>query len=236
MATTKRLIEQSLRTLGVLATGEEGRPAEIQDGLLALRQMLDSWSTAENVIHVVSHETLALDGTKRVYTIGEGADWDTPVPRHVKELSILQGGSQQIPCEAAPLKLWEGLTDKLTTSGTPRYYYFNEFTDDGVATISFSATPLAGDSVVMASLKPLSPSLKLTEEMELPAPYEAAIRFNLAIELADEYGKQVSAVTATRARDTLMAVKKMNHRPRHAKVDRGITGGDKPYNVNAGPA
>ena len=235
MATTKRLIEQALRTIGVLASGEEARPAEMQDGLLALQQMLDGWSTQEVLVPAVSRETFPFVEGQREYTIGEGGDFDTQRPRSISVLTILQGGGTQVPCDQAPLAMWEHLRTKHTSVGTPCYFYYQEHAQGDLGLLTFSSIPFAIDSAVIASIKPLVPNMTLTEGMELPAEYEPAIRWNLAIDLAPEYGKDVSAVIVKRAKDTLNDIKRMNHRPRHAKVDRGITAPNRRYNINSGP-
>ena len=79
MPTTKQIIEASLRTIGVIASGEEAKAHEINDALEAAKQMMDSWSNHGLMLYALTHETFSLTGN-RTLTIGDGGDIDTTRP------------------------------------------------------------------------------------------------------------------------------------------------------------
>ncbi len=108
----------------------------------------------------------------------------------------------------------------------------------------WSAEPLLNPLIVdeatgletMQVLSAALPAGGLTEAVDLPAGYERALVFNLCIELADEWGKEVSRAVAINARDSKKLIKRNNSRTPILKVDRGITDRTNGhYNIVEGP-
>lgn len=246
MATNKTLIEQSLRLLGVIARGEPGDPAEIQSAYLIYQQMIDGWNTHETLINSVTTRELHFDGIKSSFKIDTNLFGDINIvpPVLIKSVNINLSNGTLVSCDYAPLELFAGLTKNRVA--TPRYWYYERFYNqtpalgDIISTatglLQFSTIPQANEIAIITSLVPLAPKYGLTIESGLPPVYEAAVRWNLAIELAPEYGKPISDVMAVKAKSSLNDIMRMNHRPMHATIDAGILptrGGY--YNVNSGP-
>lgn len=233
MATTKRLIESALRTIGVLASGEEANPGEIQDALEIAQQMLQSWSNETLLVHVYTHESFTLTGA-RSYTIGPGGDFDTTRPQHLVNVRVRDAGGLETPITITSLEQWAGTPLKDTERYAPAYVYY--IPEMPLGRLEFSANPQDGDTLKLVSAKPIEALPALTEDMTYPPGYDRAIRLGLATELAPEYGRPVDQVLFTQLMQAMTALKKANSRARvpTLEVDRGLRRGRR-YDIDHGP-
>ena len=222
MATTKQLIQGAMRTIGVLAAGEEAHPAEMQDALEYAKQMLESWSNETLLVQAYTHETFPLAGT-RSYTIGPGGDLDTVRPQHLVNVRIRDAGGLETPVTIASLEQWATIPLKDTERHTPSYVYYAP--EHPLGRLEFSAMTTAGDSLYLVSAKPIEALPALTEDTTYPPGYDRAIRLGLALELAPEYGKQVDQVLASQLSYAMTVLKRTNSRARvpTLEVDAGLT-------------
>ena len=72
----------------------------------------------------------------------------------------------------------------------------------------------------------LTPFQTLDSEVSLPNGYERAIKFNLAVELAPEYGTTLRPEVAQIANDSLSQIKNTNYRTPRTTSDLPINRGD----------
>ena len=99
MATAKQIIEAALRTVGVLASGEEGTPAELQDALFSLNSMLDSWSADSLLIPNLKEKVFPLSSSMTTYSYGVGGDFNDVRPMSVEYAQIVDTAGFRYPCE-----------------------------------------------------------------------------------------------------------------------------------------
>ena len=81
---------------------------------------------------------------------------------------------------------------------------------------------VAVNTLVLDSWKPLSTLAALTTSLSLPPGYERALRYALALELAPEYGRQVSEIVMAAAVESKAAIKRMNIAPAYLQVDDAL--------------
>jgi hypothetical protein len=79
-----------------------------------------------------------------------------------------------------------------------------------IAEINFFPIPDQAYSLNLASWTPLQTFSTLTDNLALPAGYQRMIEFNLAIELAAEYGAEIPSQVGAIASRTLAEVKRIN--------------------------
>ena len=233
MATTKRLVESALRSIGVLASGEEAKPAELQDALLYAKQMLDSWANETLLVPALVHEQFDLT-EQNTFTIGPGGDFDTVRPTLIEKLNIREPSGHQVPVEIVGLNTWSDIPIKSNVQSFPLYAYYTS--GNPLGTLRFSAVTAAGNKLVMVSSKPIQDLPELTEEVEFPPGYERAIRLGLALELTPEYGKQVDQVIALQYAQARKILKRTNSatRLRDLQVDPALTQ-PRGYDIYSGP-
>lgn len=234
MATARELIEGSMRLIGAIATGETASSEEATTALTVLNEMLDSWSTESLVIYDITREEFTLTPGTGAYTIGTSGAFNTPRPLKIENAAIeIQSAS---PTTEMPLKLlspdeWAAIATKDIASSIPTELFM-----DGaypLATINLWPKPTAAEKLVIYSWKPLTAIAELGTSISLPPGYSKAVRYNLALELAPEYGRDPSTIVVANAAESKANIKRMNSKPVYLECDIGLLG-RRTYNIMTG--
>ena len=210
--TARELISSAMRLIGVLAEGETPSSNSANDALSTLNQMLSAWSNENLTIHQKVRDEFTLTAADGSYSWGTTAgagNFTTARPIQVLSANIeLQGTDpQEIPLQILTLQQYAAISSKTLDSSIPAAVYFDgAYPNVGV---EFYPVPSAAEHVVFYSLKPFS-TLTLSTELSYPPGYEKAIRYNLAIDLAPEYGRQVDAIIMQQATETKADLKRKN--------------------------
>lgn len=236
MATTKQLIDSALRSIGVLASGEEAKPSEVQDALQYATAMLESWSLDGLLVHALQHESFALSATSggRTFTIGTGGDFNTVRPIAIENLRLRDSGGLETEIKQYSLNQWASIPIKDAVRNYPEGFYYEPGYPLG--TIYFSSIPDTGDTLKLVSRKLISDLPALGTDLTYPPGYDRAIRLGLAIELAPEYGKPVPAEMAALFRDSLFKLKRTASAGRvpSLQADAGLVR-RRGYDITSGP-
>lgn len=223
MATGRDIVESALRLIGALATGEAAQASEAIDGLESLNDMLDSWSNDNLIVPAVTREEFSLVGGQQSYTMGPGGDWDTTRPIGlVKALLQVSGTNPTFETEMKILspKEYAVLTVKQTQSDIP-FYIYRENTFP-LETFKLFPVPQDGvNKVVLYTWKPLATFTNLSTSASLPPGYLRALKYNLAVEIAPEYGIEASATVNRVALESLAKIKLQNKQPQLMGCDQG---------------
>lgn len=230
MATAKQIIEGALRTIGVLASGEEGQPAELQDGLSALNGMIDSWSNDSLLIPSYKERVFTLDDQKVTYSYGAGGDFNAPRPMSVEYAQIVDSANFRYPCEIYGVRTWA--TNIRPVTIRPSGIYFEA--SYPMANIHFPTFPYSTDKLVLQVLEPLSTIDSIVEVINMPKGYERALKLNLAVELAAEYNGKLSQITILQAEQAKRQLKIMNAKVEALTFDFN-TSNNLVYNIVQGP-
>lgn len=206
--TARQIITASLRKLGVIASGETPGSEDLQDGLSALQGLIDSWSAIDLLSYVETKETFTLTPGKQEYTIGSSGDFDTGRPIEILGLSVLEAGGPEIHLEHLKFEQWYGASRANATSSLPYEFYFE--TAWPLAKLKLYPVPSEAKQIVIYSRKPFSSVSTVNASVDLPHGYEDAVVYNLALELADEYGAEVSPLIVKKADDALAMIKARN--------------------------
>ena len=221
--TAQELIKASLRAINAIATGETPTADELMDGLEALKIMLRSWSSSNILIYSISQDTLTMTGASS-YTIGSGGDANTTWPTEIKGAVVDTDYNLKIIGEA------EYRSVKRSELGsTAAYLYYNPAYPLGV----LYPYPVGGSSMVIDSLKALTDPTTLTSSVAFPTSYDAAIKWNLAMHLAPEYGKAPSQYIIGLAMDAKKMIESKNAAMQINAVDLSDIGRNyRQYDIN----
>lgn len=195
MATARSIIYAAMRKLGVLAAGEVPQADEAADSLLALNAMLASWSTTKLLVPRITQVEATVSGA--TYTL-------TSRPMRVLDSTVLNGG-QAYAVASLSRADWFAISNP-SQSGRPSALWWDEAMAPLV--VRFWPIPDKAYTVTLQRWDPLGSFASLETVMDLPAEYERAIIFNLAVELASEFGAQISADVASVANVSLNALVK----------------------------
>lgn len=236
MATTKGLIESALRTIGVLASGEEAKPSEVVDAIELANQMLASWSNEGLVVYSLTHETFDAPAARSV-TIGPGGDIDTVRPIKIESVTFKDPGGIETPVNLMTLSAWKNTPVKDVVVSAPSGVYYEPTFPRGL--LMFNAIPTSGngETFTIVSFKELAELPGLTQQLQLPPGYERLIRLGLAIEVAPEYGANINPLIFDQYRSAKIAIKRTNSATRGGtlRVDSGILNRGSGYDINSGP-
>jgi hypothetical protein len=226
--TGRDVVKASLRLLGVLASGEAPSASEASDALESLNRMISNWSTESLLIYARVRETFTLTPGTSSYTMGSGGTFNTTRPLSIESASIeLQSTSpkQEFPLNVLEITEWAAITAKDLTATIPTDVYV-EMTNPQ-ATVNLWPVPTAANKIALYSVKELSSISTLDTALAFPPGYEEAIVYNLAVRLAPEYGRPVSAEVATVATESKANIERLNARPRYLRADSGLLVGNR---------
>jgi len=229
--TGREFISASMRLLGVLASGETPSANETADGLGALNRMLSSWSTESLLINARVREVFPLISGQSAYTMGPSGNFNTTRPLNIDNALIrLAGTSPQVETPLLILNLdqWSGITLKDLDSNIPIYLYAEGTSP--LETLNIWPVPSATHELVLYSWKALTSFASANTDVSFPPGYEEALIYNLAVRLAPEFGKTVTAEVATIANDSKANIKRMNERPLYLQVDAALMPHGRPFN------
>jgi hypothetical protein len=237
--TATDIITQALRKLGVF----EPSAADLSRGLDALNVMLKSWSGRSLLTTAEVQESFVLTGGKASYTLGAAAG--TPDFTTVKPISISSGfirdqNNTDYPISIISREEYNSFVSKSDT-GLPE----NVFYDPGIAqqanqlgTFYLYLTPDSTNTytLYLAAEKPFTIFASLTDTYTFPDIYERAMIYNVAIELAPEYGKQLHPEVIASADESLDIIEAINSSNKRTIVDLGLPGTSRRVgNILTGP-
>lgn len=227
MATVRELIAGSLRLLGVIQSGE-GIPAEeAQDGLTVLNELLDEWNATGLAIHQVSEANYSVTIGQGTYLLGAtetAPNWTGPRPSKIVAAGWVVG-TQERPLQIITPQDWQSVTLKNLAGSIPvGIYPAGSMPSE---TIYVWPVPSSAGSVKLYTWKPLASFATVDDAVSLPPGYLKALRFNLAVALAPEYGIQVQPAVAMGAQESLAQVKRQNTDIPKLGMDVGVVTGSR---------
>lgn len=209
--TLSDLIRSSLRALGVIATSETPSADMMSDAIMALNVMTESWSAMGLMQVSPTEENFTLIPAQSDYTIGTGGNFNTSRPLLITGEPYIrdaQGLDYELVIVGEDFYMDVGLK---TTPGRPEFITYRP--DYPLGLLRLFPTPDTAETLHLISKKYLADATVLTSPINLPSQYLAALKWNLAVEIAPEYGAAVRAdmpLVVERARKTLQIVKNMS--------------------------
>lgn len=208
MTTARSIIEQAHKKINVLGVGQTLSAEEAADSLTALNNLLADWSVQGGLVFTETRETFTLTSGQAQYTIGSGQDFNTDKP-YIIQAAYVSQGVNDYPLEDYDQKQYATITNK-STGGLPAiYYYDNNFP---VANLFVHPVPNSGETITLYSSKVLESFDNLTTDISMPAGYERALVYNLAVDRAPDYEKEASQTVKDLAGETKGSVFASNNR------------------------
>lgn len=204
--TQQKLIRGALRNINAIATGETPSSAEMSEASEAFNLMIKAWQAEGMGLWLNDTFTITLVADQASYTMGTGGDVNAPRPLEVIEARFYYtSGGNEIPMIQASRQEYFDLSLK-TSTGVPTQYYYDPQRSLGVFYIwpVWKTTP-AGS--IKGTVKTVIEDFdSLANTVDFPQEWLRALKFNLAIELAPEYGKEPSRTLISLAISSKMSV------------------------------
>tara|TARA_R110002020_G_scaffold28841_2_gene91493 strand:- start:511 stop:1245 length:735 start_codon:yes stop_codon:yes gene_type:complete len=229
--TANELIGRSLKTIGVLASGETADSDSVADSLVVLNNMVDSWATNRLTIYTTTRNVLDLAASTQEYTIGTGGTFNIVRPVTITRASLIldknAAAAEKIELPVSgpvTVQKWQEVAIKGTTSTYPTLLYYDKAWTAGLAKIS--VWPIPNNSNVQLVLyvpTALTEFADLTTNYTFPPGYEEALRYQLAMRLAQEFGTAVSGGLLELANESFANIKRVNASKATLGIDPSLT-------------
>jgi hypothetical protein len=216
--TANDLISRALKTVGVLASGETASSDDVADALTVLNGMVDTWATERLTIYTTARNVFDLSASTQDYTIGTGGTFNIARPQWIVAASIItnkdasSAQKQELPIpNALTVKQWQEVGIKGLTSTFPTQFFYDKKWTAGLATISVWPIPdNSSCQLVLYTPTALTQFADLTTAYTFPPGYEEALRYQLALRLAPEFGVPVVPDIHRIASETFANLKRVN--------------------------
>jgi len=231
---------RALRLLGVVAATDVPTPEDNLSAFNALNDMVDDWATQRQTIYQISRSVFPLTAGQATYTLGFGGQWDIIRPVWIDRCSVIpensgsgNTGPMEIPI-GPPLDIaeFQRITIKTAESSFPQYVYWDRNWVNGLSTVQVYPVPTnANAAIVLYTPTALREFPDMATVFTFPPGYARALRYNLAIELASEYGTSASEEVRKIAVTSLANIKRANNAPVEAQFDAALIGSRGRYNI-----
>ena len=234
MTTTADIIYGSLRLIGVLAEGETPSSETAQDALTAMNQMIDSWNTERLAVFSTQDQVVTWPPNARSRTMGPTGDIVALRPVLVDDASYFRDPSSGI---SFGLKLinqqqYNGIAVKTVTSTYPQVMWVN-MTYPNIEMYVYPV-PTKVLEFHIVSVQELSAPANLATDLAFPPGYLRAFRYNLACELAPEFGVEPSRQVQRIAMTSKRNLKRINNPDDIMALPYSIVATRQRFNVFAG--
>lgn len=192
---TADLIRATLRLIGAISSSETPAADESSDALEALNLMLGSWGASRFLSASTGKVTHACNGSTS-YTIGVGGDINTTRPTAIYNAYWSTGGLDY-PLTFLDYSDYQDIGIK-NIGSIPEYIVLKP--DNPLSTIFLFPVPANG-TLTLDNIRPAT-DLTLADDLPYPPEWIRALKFNLAVEIAPEYGFAVSPEIAALAQDS----------------------------------
>ena len=193
MATTAAdQINGALRLIGVLAEAEAPSAAMAQDALTALNQMIDSWNTERLAVFSTIDQVFNWPPSTRIRTLGPTGDFVGQRPVQLDDATYFRDASTNVSYGIKMInqEQYNNIAVKTVTSTYPQVLWYNATYPD--IEIYVYPVPSRVLEFHFVSVEKLTEPATLQTVLAFPPGYLRAFRYNLACELAPEYGVEPS--------------------------------------------
>lgn len=227
-------INRALRLLGVLAEGEIPSASVSQDSLMALNQMIDSWNTERLSTFVTQDQVFTWPAGYISRDLGPSGDFVGLRPILMDDATYYRdpGTNVSFGIKFINQQQYDGIAVKTVTSTYPQVCWVNMGFPD--ITLTIYPKPTRDLEWHFISVQELDRPADLSTIMYYPPGYLRAFTYNLAMEIAPEFGvepsPQVQRVAMTSKRD----LKRINNPDDVMSMPYSLVATRQRFNVYAG--
>ena len=234
MTTAGDLINGSLRLLGVLAEGETPSSETSQDALLAMNQMIQSWNTERLAVFSTQDQVVTWPPSTISRTFGPTGDIVANRPVAIDDSTYFRDPSNGI---SYGLKLinqqqYNGIAVKTVTSTYPQVMWVNMTYPDVEMYVYPVPTKVLEFHIV--SVEELTQPANLATDLAFPPGYLRCFRYNLACEMAPEFGTEPSRQVQRIAMTSKRNLKRINNPDDIMSMPYAIVSSRQRFNIFAG--
>ena len=234
MASAGDIINGSLRLLGVLAEGETPSAATSQDALTALNQMIDSWNTERLAVFSTQDQIFTWPPGVISRTLGPSGTFSGIRPIALDDSTFFRDPASGISygIKIINQQQYNGIAVKTVTSSFPQVMWVNMTYPD--IEMYVYPVPLRTIEFHFVSIEELTQPVNLATTLAFPPGYLRCFRYNLACEMAPEFGVEPSPQVQRIAMTSKRNLKRVNNPGDVMALPYSIVGTRQRYNIFAG--
>jgi hypothetical protein len=234
MATCAELINGALRLLGVLAEGEVPSAATADDALVAMQQMIDSWSTERLSIFTTQEQVFTWPVGQLSRTLGPTGDFvgNRPILLDDSTYFVDPASGISYGIKLINQQQYDGIAVKTVTSTFPQVLWVNTNYPD--VDLHIYPVPTRALEWHFISVDPLDQPATLSTVLSFPPGYLRAFRYNLACEIAPEFGVEPSPQVQRIAMASKRNLKRINNPGDVMGLPYSLVGTRQRFNIFAG--
>jgi hypothetical protein len=227
-------INGALRLLGILAEGETPSASTSQDALSALQQMVDSWNTERLSVYSTQDQVFSWPPNVLSRTLGPSGDFQGLRPILFDDSTYFRDPSSGISfgIKFINQQQYNGIAVKTVTSTYPQVIWVNMTYPDVEMYVYPKPTKVLEWHFV--SVEELTQPATLATNLHFPPGYLRAFKYNLACEIAPEFGVEPSPTVSRIAMTSKRDLKRINNPDDIMSMPYSIVATRQRFNIFAG--
>jgi len=234
MTTAGELINGALRLIGMLAEGETPSAATSQDALTAMNQMIDSWNTERLSVFSTQDQIFIWPNNQVHRTLGPTGDFVGNRPVQLDDSTYFKDPTTGISygIKIINQQQYDGIAVKSVTSTFPQVMWINM----DYPNIDMYVYPVPTKALEwhFISVEELTQPATIYTQLTFPPGYLRAFRYNLACEIAAEFGVEPSPQVSRIAMTSKRNLKRINNPDDIMSLPYSIVGTRQRFNIFAG--
>jgi hypothetical protein len=234
MTTAGDQINGALRLIGQLAESEVPTAAASQDALTAFNQMLDSWSTEKLSIFTTQEQIFTWPAGALTKSLGPTGDFigNRPITMDDATYFIDPANGISFGIMLINQQQYDGIAVKTVTSTYPQIMWVNtSYPNIEMHLYPVPTKPLEWHFI---SVQELAQPASLATSLIFPPGYMRCFKYNLACEIAAEFGVEPPPTVARIAMTSKRNLKRINNPDDIMSIPYSIVGTRQRFNVYAG--
>ena len=234
MTTAGEQINGALRLIGQLAEGETPSAATSQDSLAALNQMIDSWNTERLSVFSTQDQVFSWPPNVLSRTLGPSGDFVGNRPILLDDSTYFKDPASGISygIKIINQQQYDGIAVKTVTSTYPQVIWINM--DYPNIDMYVYPKPTKVLEWHFISVEELTQPATLATTLSFPPGYLRAFRYNLACEIAAEFGVEPSPQVKRIAMSAKRNLKRINNPDDVMSIPYAIVSTRQRFNIFAG--
>ena len=227
-------INGALRLIGQLAEGETPSAATSQDALTAMNQMIDSWSTERLAVFSTQDQVFSWPPGAISRTLGPTGNFVGNRPVLLDDSTYFRDPANNISfgIKIINQQQYDGIAVKTVTSTYPQVIWINM--DYPNIDMYIYPVPTKVLEWHFISVTELDQPATLATVLSFPPGYLRAFRYNLACEIAAEFGVEPSPQVSRIAMTSKRNLKRINNPDDIMSLPYSIVGTRQRFNIFAG--
>jgi len=218
----------------MIAEGETPSAETSADALSAMNQMIESWNTERLSIFSTQDQIFTWPASAISRTLGPTGDFVGNRPILIDDSTYFRDASTGISygIKIINQQQYDGIAVKTVTSTYPQVLWINMSYPD--IEMYIYPVPTRALEWHFISVEELSRPATLATSLTFPPGYLRAFRYNLAVELAPEFGVEPSPTVVRIAMTSKRNLKRINNPDDLMSIPYSIVGTRQRYNIYAG--